>query len=278
VTTLAQRLRNWAAGVAQRLAECGPEEGPWKDHILTPLCVVSGWVSGSTWLNLKDNKEEQGSRRLEAFVVGWLVVLCLLLFLGPASGCLAVAFAWLGMYRLQDLVFASLDNVFGLTQRGTKWKNRSGVRPAVIALWNIVQVIVIFSLGYQNLAGGGTDVFEGPPRHPSGPSGSFGFLHLSWTTLFPPGSGYTAISTPARVLVMAESASGLLIIGLTLAALLSRIDKDEPPQGPVPPPPPPDPHTVARIRNIAIIIFFSLSAGVVAGFTCGVLAGMLTSR
>jgi hypothetical protein len=263
-----------------RYKRCLPECPP-KEHIVTGFCTLSGWLSLATLLPL--DSKEKGNDGLEAYVLGWLVFLCSLLFLGPcllqflgpAWGWLALAFALLGMYRLQDLVFASLDNVFGLTPRGIKWQSRPGVGPAVIAVWNIAQVIVIFALGYQNLAG--TDAFEGTSLHPHGPSGPFGFLYLSWTTLFPPGSGYTAISTPARVLVMAESGSGLLMIGLTLAALLSKIDKS--PQVEETPPSrriPLDSDTVTRIRNFAIIIFCVLGAGVVAGFTVGVLAGMLT--
>lgn len=250
--------------------ECRPAV-PWKDHILTPLCMLSGYVSAATWLDLNESKK--GSGRLEGYVIFWLVFLFALLVFGPASGCIALVFAWLGMYRLQDLVLASLDNVFGLTERGIKWQRRQGVGPVVIAVWNILQVIVIFALAYQNLAGARPGAFEGPSH---GPSGHFGFLYLSWTTLFPPGSGYTPISTTARVLVMAESTSGLLIIVLTLAALLSSRN-DPPAQDSAPPPPPPDdPHQSIGILDIASILVCTLAAGVLSGFVGGIFAAVAT--
>jgi hypothetical protein len=237
--------------------------------------MVSGCVSAATWLDL--NESEKGSSKLESYVLFWLGFLSSMLVLGPDSGGGALMIAGFGIYRLQDLVFASLDNVFGLTKRGNTWKRRSGVGPVVIALWNIVQVILIFALLYQNLAGGGRPgVFEAPSRPAVELSGWFSFLYLSWTTLFPPGSGYTPASTTARVLVMAESGSGLLIIGLTLAALISGIDKRQR-RSMRPPPPPPPSIGIREIRDIAIIGFFSLGAGVVAGFTVGLLVGMLTS-
>jgi hypothetical protein len=277
--SLAQRVKEFWEGLKGRYKECLPECPP-KEHIVTGFCTVSAWASLATFLPL--DRKRKGSGGLEAYVFGWLLFLCSLLFFGPASGCWAAVWAWVGLYRLQDLVFASLDNVFGLTPRGIRWQDRPGVGPAVIALWNIAQVIVIYAIGYQNLAAGhGERVFDTPLGDKGGPSGHFGFLYLSWTTLFPPGSGFTAISTPARMLVMAESGSGLMIIGLTLAALLGQIDKSKTPGEATATTSTssterPDLNTVIHIRNIAIISFFSLGAGVVAGFAGGVLAGMLT--
>jgi hypothetical protein len=288
--SLTQRVKEWRKlqweGVKQRYRECVPGCPP-KEHIVSGFCMLSGWLSLATLLPL-DTKKKRNSG-LEGYVVGWLVFLCLLLFLGhhllqflgPGWRWLATAYALIGIYRLQDLIFASLDNVFGLTQRGIRWQKRPGGEgPAVIALWNIAQVIVIFALGYQNLAGRGPGVFEGPPRSdPDGPPGApSDFLYVSWTTLFPPGSGYTAISWPARMLVMAESASGLLIIGLTLAALIARIDKspDEANEA-VSATEPADTDAIGRLRNFAIILFFVVATAILIGFICGVLAGMWSS-
>jgi hypothetical protein len=272
---------NWWGALKNRYAECRPVDPP-KEHVVTGICKVSGWISLATLLPLDRKSEGKRSGGLEGYVVLWLIALVLMLFGGPSSGCWAVTWAWVGLYRLQDLVFASLDNVFGLTERGMRWQKRSdgGVGPVVIALWNIVQVIVIFALAYQNLAGHGDGVFEGPKADSTGPSGHFGFLYLSWTTLFPATSGYTAISPTARWLVMVEGASGLLIIGLTLAGLLSRL-KDEKTSGgstasTAPSTEIPNADPAKPIRNFWIISFFSVSTGVVAGFTVGVLFGMLT--
>jgi len=140
---------------------------------------------------------------------------------------LAIAFAVVGVYRLQDLVLASLDNVFGLTMRGEVWKLRANTGPVILALWNIVQVIVIFALFYQTLAIFDLCAFEAP-GHEALPSGSFNFLYLSWTTLFPPSSGYVPMRGLSQGLVLAQSATGLLLVGLTLAALISRLTEDRP--------------------------------------------------
>lgn len=220
------------------------------------------------------------NRRLQVYVLSWLGFLICLLFFGPPLWRLfGPAFGWfaaaVAIYRFQDLVFASLDNVFGLTPRGERWRERPGVSPVVIALWNIVQVIVIFALLYQIIAHHGVGVFEGPKGDERRPSTPFGFLYLSWTTLFPPGSGYTAISGTARGLFMAEGASGLLIIGLTLAALVSRIGNDQTSPATATAPSPPPPATVLDMEKYAKIVLYSLLTSVVAGFVGGVLAAML---
>jgi hypothetical protein len=78
---------------------------------------------------------------------------------------------------------------------------------------------------------------------------------------------------------MAESVSGLLVIGLTLAALLSRSDKStqasaqQPPGSPVPR----RAIGIGEVRDMAIIIVCAIVIGVIAGFTCGILVGLLTS-
>jgi hypothetical protein len=244
--------------------------------------MVSGLVSLATLLDLNDSKYPEQNRRLQVYVWGWLAFLGCLLFFGPPLWRLfGPAFGWfaavVAIYRFQDLVFASLDNVFGLTPRGVRWQERPGVSPVVIALWNIVQVTVIFALLYQIIAHYGSGVFEGPKGDEHGPSTPFGYLYLSWTTLFPPGSGYSAISGTARGLFMAEGASGLLIIGLTLAALLSRMGNDQtsPATGTAPTPPPSA--SVLDMEKYAKIVFYSLLTSVVAGFVGGVLAAMVLS-
>ncbi|MBB3754009.1 hypothetical protein FHT44_006531 [Mycolicibacterium sp. BK634] len=149
----------------------------------------------------------------------------------------------------------------------------------MINLVNIVQVIVVFALAYQKLPGGGPDAFNGSDQTPL--SEPFSFLYLSWTTLFPPGSGYQPTSLTTRLLVMAESTSGLLIIGLTLAVLLSRMpsrgEHTAQQNSAQPPPQQPGQDVQAarqRVTELTAIIACILVAGTLGAFTGGVLAGI----
>lgn len=262
--------------VADRLEECRPVK-PLKDVVVTPLSMISARFSLATWMCLNPTKK---GYELELYALIWLGLLWYLLSVGPVTGTFRVLILGAGIYRLQDLVFASLDNVFGLTKRGEQWKDDlPGAAPVVINLLNVLQVIVIFALFYQNWPGAGPDGFWGDKGHTETLPGNlgFGFLYLSWTTLFPPGSGYTPIHPVTGWLFMAESVCGLLIIGLTLAALLAGVNKPAP--GPTAATPPVQRSVIGtwEVRDIAIIIVCAVVTGVVAGFTCGVLVGVLTS-
>lgn len=260
-------------GFSERFDDCR-QSGEWHVPILTPCCKCSGYLSAATLLRLNDRAMGYG---LLGYVSLWLLVSLVTLWFGPYSGVWAVVIVVAALYRLQDLVFASLDNVFGLTKRGDKWRALPATAPVVINLLNIIQVIVIFALAYQNLPGGGSAAFRGPEQ--TNLSGPFGFLYLSWTTLFPPGSGYTPTTATTRSLVMAESTSGLLIIGLTLAVLVARMpsrnEQPTPTGTPSPVLPAHDGEAARRyIRDLTVIIAATLVAGVLGGFVGGILAGM----
>lgn len=259
---------------ADRWRECRACDSP-KDLFVTPLCVISARISAATLLNL--NRSKRGYS-LECYALVWLISLWLMLTTDSVSGVGRFLILALGVYRLQDLVFASLDNVFGLTMRGEDWERLPPATPVLINLLNIVQVIVIFALFYRNWPDAGHDGFSGDQLNALPGKLGFGFLYMSWTTLFPPGSGFTPIHTATRWLIMTESVTGLLIIGLTLAALLSRDDNStQEARLPANTPTPTNGVRIREIRDIAFIIACLLVAAAVTGFAGGVLAGMLFS-
>ncbi|MBB3606083.1 hypothetical protein FHT40_005772 [Mycolicibacterium sp. BK556] len=256
--------------LAERIEDCKKSRNG-SVAVLTQFCQYSVIFSAATWLGLNDSVK---GRRHLAYVGVWMVGLLALLKFGPFTGVAAFVVVVAGLYRLQDLVFASLDNVFGLTRRGDKWRSVPAGTSVVINLLNIIQVIVVFALAYQNVHGGGNDGFE----HKDLPdlTDPFSFLYLSWTTLFPPGSGYQPTSLGTRLLVMAEGTSGLLIIGVTLAVLVARMPprtQPEPPESSSTHPPQPTGDT-RLVQDMTAMIALILAATALGGFTGGVLAGI----
>jgi hypothetical protein len=88
---------------------------------------------------------------------------------------------------------------------------------------NIVEVIVLFAALEHILAPTG---FVDPNRLPFGsstPQTPGGWLYVSWTTLLTLGSTYAITTGPAKALVMAEVASGLLLIAVALSSFVGAI-------------------------------------------------------
>ena len=143
------------------------------------------------------------------YVLIWLAGLLAILRLTPTSWFLAVFFAWLALYRLQDLLFGTIGDAFQFrTFEG------SGTSKVVLAIVNIVQIVTIFAIAFL--------VFT--PRtafSPAVPPSRFGHFYLSWSTLPPLGSGFMAETLRARVLVMSESAAGIVVTVIALGRFLS---------------------------------------------------------
>lgn len=121
--------------------------------------------------------------------------------------CVAAAF-----YRLQDFLFASLDQALGLTGKrsftGTAWQG-----PVLIALINLGQVVLVFAIAYQ--------VLVTRSAFTPAPAGTrFGHLFLSWRSLPPLGSGYLPQTAGSRILAILESGTGILMLTITLARFL----------------------------------------------------------
>jgi hypothetical protein len=118
-------------------------------------------------------------------------------------------------YRLQDLLFASLDDVLKLTDRARDCWAPNREYPIVMGLINIVQSILIFAIAFQTLAGSqGLKLCSISSR--------FAFLYLSWTTLVTLGSGCAPVTAMSRSLIMAETGTGLVLVGIVLAVFVSR--------------------------------------------------------
>lgn len=121
-------------------------------------------------------------------------------------------------YRLQDLIFSTLDNVLRLTERSREIPKYTWQTPLLLALVNSVQIVLIFAIAYLLLTGQNPAAFAHPPSDP------FSAFFLSWISLPPLGGGAAPLSTMARVLTITEEATGLLIIVIAIGRFLAAPD------------------------------------------------------
>jgi hypothetical protein len=171
----------------------------------------------ATWFNLDEDE-----RRTHYYVVFWLVVLIVILVFIPTSGWLRWLFVALAFYRLQDLIFSTLDNALNLT---TKSLEATQCQPSkwlltliVLSLINIIQIVLIFAIAYLTFTGHNHKAFHNPP------TGRFSEFFLSWINLPPLGGGADPRSTMAEVLSIAEEATGLLITVIAIGRFLAMAD------------------------------------------------------
>lgn len=185
------------------------------DGLITGLakrvCELSAYFSISSRVGW-DNDE----RKLQDYVAAWLVLLCLLLAFSPTSIVAVWLVMFVAFYRLQDLLFSSLDNALELTDKGGRFGGFHWRTPILIALVNIIQVVVIFAIAYLELTG--------HPRTSFNPkvSGRFGYFFASWNVVPPLGSGTMPVTLMARSLSITESAVVLLLVVIALSRFLSK--------------------------------------------------------
>jgi len=178
---------------------------------LTFVCWLSRKCSPATWFDL-DSKEW----KIQLYVLGWLVGLSAILFFGPTTGWPRFVMLGIVFYRLQELMFATLDNALQLTKRARrpnpdyKWPT-----PLLLALVSIIQVVLIFAIAYLILIGQNRAAFAGPPSNPGDA------FFLSWISLPPLGGGAAPLSTMARVLTIGEEATGLLLVVIAIGRFLA---------------------------------------------------------
>ncbi|MGO9083221.1 MAG: hypothetical protein ACLQDY_30050 [Streptosporangiaceae bacterium] len=177
---------------------------------LTFLCWLSRITSIATWTRLY--KKEKG---IHYYVLFWLALLIFLLIVSPTTGTDRFAIVVIIFYRLQDLIFSTLDNALNLTKRAWHAIDFSWQTPVMLALVNIVQIVLIFAIAYLMLTGQNPAAFSHPP------TGRFGEFFLSWISLPPLGGGATPLSTMARTLTISEEASGLLMIVISISRFLA---------------------------------------------------------
>jgi hypothetical protein len=183
------------------------------------LFRVSERASPAFWLRkpFTNYQEDRDTRFFGSYVLIWLVILIAILARTPVTGNWALACAALALYRLQDLIFGTVGDAFNFNGAEIKSSWRSKVMLAVV---NIVQIVVIFAIVFLVLT----------PRHafhPTAPSSRFGHFFLSWSTLPPLGSGFSALTTRSRVLVMIESGAGVVMTVVALSRFLA-INSDPP--------------------------------------------------
>lgn len=152
---------------------------------------------------------------IHCYVLSWLVVLIVILAVGPAAGWPRFVMLGIIFYRLQDLIFSTLDNALNLTARARRPSNFSWQTPVIVALVNIVQIVLIFAIAYLILTG------QNPAAFALAPTSRLGEFFLSWISLPPLGGGATPLSRMARVLTISEEATGLLIIVIAVSRFLA---------------------------------------------------------
>ena len=181
---------------------------------LSNLCCLSRAVSPATWFDW-----DAGEKAIHRDVFGWLVPLIAILAVGPAVGWPRFVMLSIVFYRLQELVFATLDNALMLTARGRACREFAWQTPLMLALVDIIQIVLIFAVAYLMLTGLNPGAFTLPS------TGRFGEFYLSWISLPPLGGGATPLSTMARVLTISEEGTGLLIIVIAVGRFLAGTTK-----------------------------------------------------
>jgi len=179
---------------------------------LTFVCGLSRMFSPATRFKLDSNEW-----RIQLYVLFWLLGLCAILAFGPTTGWPRWFMLGIVLYRLQELMFATLDNALMLTDRARQ-RNRPTYKwptPLLLALVSIIQVVLIFAIAYLVLIGQNSAAFANPPSSP------FDAFFLSWISLPPLGGGATPLSTMARVLTISEEATALLLVVIAIGRFLA---------------------------------------------------------
>jgi hypothetical protein len=178
---------------------------------LTSVCRLSRACSPARW---RDWDQQEAS--IQFYVLFWLVGLSAILFFGPTTGGWRFVMLGIVLYRLQELMFATLDNAFGLTDRARQetpaydWPT-----PLLLSLVSIIQVVLIFAIAYLVLIGPNKAAFASPPSNP------LDAFFLSWISLPPLGGGAIPLSAMARVLTISEEATGLLLVVIAIGRFLA---------------------------------------------------------
>ena len=149
------------------------------------------------------------------YVLAWLAALLGILLWAPLGGTWGLVFVALALYRLQDMILGTIGDAFVFNTIGG-----TGGSKVLLAVVNIFLIVVIFAITFYVL-------LPNSAFTPPAPTGRFGHLFLSWSTLPPLGSGFLALTTRARSLVMVESAAGVLVTVIALSRFLSAPDLGE---------------------------------------------------
>jgi hypothetical protein len=171
------------------------------------LCLVSRAIS---LLNVFAKKPTPPVTQL--YVGLWLVGLIICTILWPKSGAAGLILVAIAFYRLQDLLFSTLDDALSITGR---FRLSGGTTKVLIALVNIVQIVLIFTITFSVLT------TKGDWTHPPVPFGTRSSFILSWSSLTPFTVNTNANDSLTWVLTMVESAIAVVILLVTLSRFLS---------------------------------------------------------
>jgi hypothetical protein len=191
-----------------------PEHRP-KKAVFTAALIFGCWLSRNCsparWFEW--DFEEW---KIQLYVLFWLAGLSAILAFGPTTGWPRFVMLGIVLYRLQELIFATLDNAFQLTGRARQRPNDAYMwpTPIVLALVSIIQVVLIFAVAYLMLIGQNRAAVTPPPSNP------FDAFFLSWISLPPLGGGATPLSTMARALTITEEATALLLVVIAIGRFL----------------------------------------------------------
>jgi hypothetical protein len=185
---------------------------------LTSVCWLSRTFSPARWFDWDFTEW-----KIQTYVLFWLAGLSAILAFGPTTGWPRFVMLAIVLYRLQELMFATLDNAFQLTERARRRPNPAykWPTPLLLALVSIVQVVLIFAIAYFILIGQNRAAVTPPPSNP------FDSFFLSWISLPPLGGGATPLSTMARALTITEEATALMLVVIAIGRFLAGAGPDQ---------------------------------------------------
>lgn len=153
----------------------------------------------------------------QSYVVAWTAILAALFFccsVNSSKELVGVLTLIAVFYRLEDLVFASLDDGLGLTDTyaGFDWRGR-----ILILLANLFQIVVIFAVAFRVMVGPHAFDPQSELTH-----SRLDYFILSWNSL-PLLGGLPALGThTGKVLAMSEAGVGMLVGVIALGVFLGR--------------------------------------------------------
>lgn len=171
------------------------------------LCLLSRAIS---LLNLV--KKEPKPPATQLYVGLWLVGLIVYTVLFPKSGALGLVLLVIPFYRLQDMLFSTLDDALGITGR---FRSAGGTTKVLITLVNIVQIVLIFTIAFSVLT------TKEDWAHPPLPFGTRSCFILSWSSLTPFTVNTNANDSLTWTLTTVESAIAVVILLVALSRFLS---------------------------------------------------------
>jgi hypothetical protein len=185
--------------------------------IAKKICCIN-WTISLSRSKVKGRAIESVPKLLHGYILAWFVALAAIGYLGPSHGAAALILVAIALYRLQDFLFASLDQALDLTGKRT-FPEGVWQAPVLIALINLGQLVLVFGITYHVLLG--SSAFTPMP-----PNGRLGWLYVSWQSLPALGTGYVPNTSAARVLAVLESGIALVMLTIAVARFL---DKPRPP-------------------------------------------------